>query len=131
MVEKLYVVDTHTLIWYFTGNSRLPERQKALIDTVRNQGGRLLIPTIVLAEALNIAEKNRVIYDFDAMYRIIQAEAEFEIVAFTNEIFATAIQVKDQDGIHDRLIVATAKFYAAGMLTKDRVIRSSGQVDIL
>jgi hypothetical protein len=28
----LYVLDTHVLIWYFTGNRRLPEELKNRID---------------------------------------------------------------------------------------------------
>jgi predicted nucleic acid-binding protein len=43
----LYVVDTHVLIWYFTGSNRLNREIKNRIDEVRLQGGRLLIPTIV------------------------------------------------------------------------------------
>ncbi len=53
----LYVVDTHVLIWHFTGNKRLPEKLKSRIDQIRLQGGRLLVPTIVLAEALAVAAK--------------------------------------------------------------------------
>lgn len=60
----LYVLDTHVLVWYFTGNTRLSPEARNLIDEVRQQGGRLLIPTIVLAEALNIAAKGRVVFDF-------------------------------------------------------------------
>ena len=65
----LYILDTHVLIWYFTGNSRLKPKIRECIDETRNRGGRLLIPTIVLAEALDIAEKNRVVFEFGAMYR--------------------------------------------------------------
>ena len=60
----LYIIDTHILIWYFTGSKRLSEELKHTIDRVREQGGRLLVPTIVLAEALAIAAKGRVVFDF-------------------------------------------------------------------
>ena len=33
--------------------------------------------------------------------------------------------------IHDRIIVATARFYKAGILTKDRIIFDSGEVEII
>lgn len=63
---QIYVVDTHVLIWYFIGSKRLDQKLKNRIDEVRNQGGCLLVPTIVLAEALDIAEKGRVKFDFTA-----------------------------------------------------------------
>ncbi len=46
-MSEIYVLDTHVLIWYFIGSKRLTLRLKDRIDEVRNQGGRLLIPTIV------------------------------------------------------------------------------------
>lgn len=60
----IYVLDTHILIWYFIGSARLHKSFKEKIDGVRNQEGKLLIPTIVLAEALNIAEKGKVKFNF-------------------------------------------------------------------
>ncbi|NYB28192.1 MAG: hypothetical protein HVN34_12900 [Methanobacteriaceae archaeon] len=52
MIHTMY---THVLIWYFIGSKRLKKDIKEKIDDVRNKGGRLLVPTIVLAEALAIA----------------------------------------------------------------------------
>lgn len=129
--ELLYVVDTHVLIWYFTGSTRLLPALKERIEDARSQGGRLLVPTIVLAEVLDIAEKERVSFDFAQMYRLIQDEAEFEIVDFGQEIFDETVRVKGIEDIHDRIIVATARYYGAGVLTKDHVIRKSGEVETL
>lgn len=129
--RDIYVLDTHILIWYFTGSVRLQQKFKECIDLTRSRGGRLLIPTIVLAEALDIAEKGRVELDFDEMYRLIQAEPEFEIVGFGIEIFKETMALKEIGEIHDRIIVATARFYETGILTKDRIITRSGGVEVL
>lgn len=126
----IYVVDTHVLIWYFIGSKRLKRELKEKIDEVRNAGGRLLVPTIVLAEALAIAEKGKVEFDFFAMYQLIKDESEFEIVSFTPEILEEVIRTTLPE-IHDRIIVATAKFYRAGILTKDKIILESGEVEKL
>lgn len=126
----LYVIDTHVLIWYFTGNRRLSEDVRNTIDQVRQLGGRLLVPTIVLAEALNIATKGRVVFDFDLLYQLVLNEPEFEIAEFGVEVFEETLRVKKIPEIHDRIIVATAIFYGASLLTKDGVIRSSGEVNI-
>ena len=129
--NMLCVVDTHVLVWYFIGSKRLNKKLKDKIDAILNQGGRLLVPTIVLAEALDIAEKGRVEFDFTEMYRLIKEEPEFEIVGFGFEIFDETIQIKDIIEIHDRIIAATAKFYQVGILTKDRIINESGEVKTL
>jgi PIN domain nuclease of toxin-antitoxin system len=113
----------------FIGSKRLQKKLKEKIDAVRNLGGRLLVPTIVLAEALDIAEKGRVDFDFDAMYRRIVEEPEFEIVGFSPEIFEVAVRLRDVKEIHDRIITATARFYRVGVLTKDKVINESGALE--
>jgi len=124
----LYVLDTHVLIWYFIGSTRLKRAVKEKIEEIRNAGGRLLVPTIVLAEALTIAERKKVAFDFPAMYDRIKTEPEFEIISFTPEILeeVTVLAIPE---IHDRIIVATAKFYRAGILTKDKIIRGTGEVE--
>ncbi|MEI2693382.1 MAG: PIN domain-containing protein [Anaerolineae bacterium] len=126
----LYVLDTHVLVWYFTGNARLSPEERNLIDEVRRQGGRLLVPTIVLAEALNIAVKGRVVFDFQRLYQLVRDESEFEIVEFGIEVFDETLRVSAVPEIHDRIIVATARFFGADLLTKDGVIRSSGEVGV-
>ena len=126
----IYVFDTHVLIWYFIGSKRLKRKLKERIEEVRNTGGRLLVPTIVIAEALAIAEKGKVEFDFQAMYQLIKDEPEFEIVGFTPEIMEEVMHTEIPE-IHDRIIVATAKFYRAGLLTKDKIILESGEVEKL
>lgn len=130
-MSEIYVLDTHVLIWYFIGSKRLTLRLKDRIDEVRNQGGRLLIPTIVLSEALDVAEKGKVEFDFAGMYERIRNETEFEIIGFSPEIFAETRQIKGVIEIHDRIITATARFYGAGIMTKDKIIRESGEVEVL
>src|SRR4030043_1355284 len=130
-MNTLYVVDTHVLIWYFIGSKRLQKKLKEKIDEARNLGGRLLVPTIVLAEALDIAEKGRVEFEFNRMYRLIVEEPEFEIIGFGFEIFEEAMKIKGVKEIHDRIIVASAKFYEVGVLTKDKIINNSGEVETL
>ncbi len=38
----LRVLDTHVLIWYFTGSRRLKRRAREAIDDCINEGGKLL-----------------------------------------------------------------------------------------
>ncbi len=130
-MSEIYVLDTHVLIWYFIGSKRLTLRLKDRIDEVRNQGGRLLIPTIVLSEALDVAEKGKVEFDFAGMYERIRNEKEFEIIGFSPEIFAETRRIKGVIEIHDRIITATARFYGAGIMTKDKIVRESGEVEVL
>jgi len=127
----LYVLDTHILIWYLIGSRRLSDELRNTIDQARLQGGRLLIPTIVLAEALNLAAKNRIEFDFAELYQLVQTESEFEIVDFGIGVFREVLRIRRISEIHDRIIAATARYYGAYLLTRDGVIRSSDDVNTL
>ncbi len=125
------MLDTHSLIWYFTGSKKLSRRAKEVIDDCISKGGRLLVPTIALSEALDIAEKRRVEFDFRKMYQVINDNPVFQIIGFGASIFDETLEIRNIQEIHDRIIVATARFYSADIITKDRIIRSSGEVESL
>ena len=74
--------------------------------------------------------KRKVEFDFQDMYQLIKNEAEFEIISFTTEILEEVMHTGIPE-IHDRIIVATAKFYRVGILTKDKIIRESGEIEKL
>ena len=112
-----YVLDTHVLIGPFTGNRRLLEVLENRIDQVRQQGRRLLVPTMVLGEALAIAAKGRVTFDFDRLYRVMLTEPEFRIREFGLGIFDEVLRIKQIPEHHDQIIAAMARFYGAHLLT--------------
>ena len=47
------------------------------------------------------------------------------------EIFDETTRIKRVNEIHDRIIVATARFYQGSILTKDRIISESGEVETI
>jgi PIN domain nuclease of toxin-antitoxin system len=51
-----YVVDTHTLVWFLEGNSRLGTNAKTILA---NPDSQLILPAIALAEAVWIVDRGR------------------------------------------------------------------------
>lgn len=129
-MAMIYVIDTHVLIWYFTGNKRLSNELIRTIDQARQEDGSLLVPTIVLAEAMIVAIKGRAAFDFEQLYARIQTEPAFKIVSFDANIFDETLRIQKIPEVHDRIIAATARFYNANLLTKDGVIRQSNEVGL-
>lgn len=52
-----YVVDTHALIWFLEGNSRIGTNAKTILSEPTSQ---LILPAIVLAETAWIVERGRI-----------------------------------------------------------------------
>ena len=55
----IYVLDTNTLVWRVSGSVRLTRRAKDAIDRAVESDDRLIVPTIVLAEAWDMDRKRR------------------------------------------------------------------------
>ena len=56
MTNIKYVVDAHTLIWFFTDSPRLGRRASLVLDDLESE---LILPIIALAEASWIVERGR------------------------------------------------------------------------
>jgi PIN domain nuclease of toxin-antitoxin system len=126
-----YVVDTHALIWYLSGDSRLGEKAH---EVLADPSSQLLIPTLVLAEAKHLSERKRVSITFDAIMRTIATASRITILPL--DIFTVASLPPNFD-IHDGLIVASARvareLFAeeVSILTRDEEISASGLLPVV
>ncbi len=101
-----YVIDTHALIWFLEGNSRLSEKAKAIISAPNSQ---LIIPAIVLAEAVWMVEKGRTsIPDPKDIFSIVEADPRVVIYPFDKDVIEMTMKLFAIDEMHNRQILATA-----------------------
>jgi len=49
-----YVTDTHSLVWYFTDDSRLGKKALKSFEGT-TEDGRIIVPAVVMAEILFIS----------------------------------------------------------------------------
>lgn len=91
----------------------------------------LLIPTIVLAELLDIAEKKRVPVTFKKILRKIQKATNFAIVPLGIEIVKKAQSLTGIGELHDRLIAATALYFRSTLLTRDERLQSVKNLNVI
>lgn len=123
-----YILDTHALVWHLTGDARLGEAARRVIE---DENSLLVVPVIVLAEAKHIADRKRIPMPFG---EILQAVVDSpQCTVFPLDIFTVAHLPAHLD-IHDSLIVATAlhcrEFFSeeVAILTNDIAITESGLV---
>ena len=122
-----FVTDTHTLIWYFTEDSRLSRKAfDAFEGTVKD--GTVIVPAVVLAEIMFIAKKGRVTLTFEDTLKKVEGYENFDIAPLDAEILKIADRIEPDLEMHDKLIVATALYYEAALITKDDMIGKSGIV---
>jgi PIN domain nuclease of toxin-antitoxin system len=116
-----YVTDTHSILWYFTEDPRLSKRAFDVFEgTVRE--GFIIIPAVVLAEIMFIAKKGRITLTFEETLKKIERYENFDLAPLDVDILKVANKIEANLEMHDRLIVATALYFNATLITKDRRI---------
>jgi PIN domain nuclease of toxin-antitoxin system len=55
-----YILDTHSLVWYFVKDKRLSSKVRKIIREGEKGKHEIIIPAIVLLEAIDIQEKKKV-----------------------------------------------------------------------
>ncbi|MBW4671951.1 MAG: PIN domain-containing protein [Cyanomargarita calcarea GSE-NOS-MK-12-04C] len=129
-----YVIDTHALIWFLEGNSRLGANANAILS---NPDSQLIIPATALAEAVWIVERGRTsIPSVKDIISAIEADHRVVIYPLDKDVIATTINLSTINEMHDRQIAATALVLASKgeivqLLTCDQNITGSGLVSIV
>ena len=129
-----YVVDTHALVWFLEGNSRLGSRARAILE---DRSSELIVPVIALSEACWMIEHGKTsIPTVDVFLRTLEADPRVVIVPFDRVILHRTLPLTEIEEMHDRHIVATALLLrdqgeTVAILTKDTNIHSSGLVSVV
>ena len=124
-----YIADTHALLWFFEGNSRLSAKARSVMESPDSS---LVVPAIVLAEIAYLFGRRRIDIGLSAVLAHI-AETENCTIYPLDEVVAKRLPL-DLD-IHDGLIVATALVFRdvlgmpAAVVTKDQEITQSGIIE--
>ena len=130
---SLYVTDAHALLWYLYSPEKLGRQALATFDSIES-GDHLIIPLIVVAEMIMVAEKGRIPSTVESMKSIIRAlqrEPNCYIATLTAEDIVESAALVSIPDIFDRLIVYEAVKHNAPLITRDETIVGSGLVDTI
>lgn len=129
-----YVVDTHALIWFLEGNSRLGANAKAVLADPTSE---LILSAIALAEAVWIVDRGRTsIPSVTDLLNAINADPRIMVCPVDKNVIEKSIRLSAITEMHDRLIVATGfvlkdRGEKIILLTCDRNITASGLLPIV
>lgn len=124
----MIVVDTHVLLWWFSGQTRnLSAKARQALEAERN-GGSIFISSISAWEIAVLAARGRIglSTDVSAWLETVRLLGAVAFVPIDNEIAVKSTQLgpdfhKDPA---DRFIVATSLKLSAPLVTADRKLRS-------
>lgn len=119
-----YVADTHSLVWYFTEDSRLSKKAVEAFEQALNKG-TVIIPAVVLAEIIFIAKKGKITLTFEETLKKIEQYENYYVAPLDIEILRITDNIQVDLEMHDKLIVATAICFETKLITKDEQITNA------
>ena len=135
MADK-YILDTHALVWYLEGNSRLGSKAKTTMTAADSE---MVLPLIALAEAAFLIEKGRIgIPSISNLLADVRNDERIEIQPLTMAIFERSLTSEGLriPELHDRFIVSTGLYlqdlgHTVSILTRDEIITDSGILPVI
>lgn len=123
----MIVLDTHTLVWWANGDETALSTGARQAIGAELDGGQILVSSISAWELAMLVAKGRLLMSMDVS-EWLAVVGQLDAVAFVpvdNELAVKSTQLPGE--FHkdpaDRLIVATARKYAAPVVTLDTKIR--------
>jgi len=122
----MIVLDTHALVWWAAGDPQLSEPAREAIEG-QLRGGEILVSAISAWEVAMLVKGGRLALTMDAA-AWLDTLARIPAVRFVPvDVPVSVLSVELPGAFHidpaDRLIVATARHYAAPLVTADLKIR--------
>ena len=117
-----FITDTHALLWWFTNSPKLSSKVSDIFARCEKPENIIFIPSIVIAEALSIFDKKRIAFNFRSLFRKIYESENFVLIALDYPILQKMIDLNDIPELHDKIIVATAKYLNLPLITKDQTL---------
>ncbi len=128
-----YVVDTHALIWFLSGSTKLGKAAEAALTDPESE---LVLPATALAEVCWIVERRAVGLSVAEALAAIDADSRIEVAPLSRAVIEKSMTLSAIGEMHDRQIAATvALMIEAGesvaLLTVDVNITASGAIPIV
>ena len=125
----MIVLDTHALIWWVNGDSKLSARARKVIESEMTvDGGKILVSAITAWEIAMLVNKNRLVLtmDLNEWLDTVRSIDAVQFVPIDNEVAIQSVQLPGD--FHpdpaDRMITALARHYSAMLVTSDDKIRN-------
>jgi len=113
-----YLLDTVALVRHFSGKGKIGKKAAYILKTLDETENSLVVSVISLMEIMYLAEKNRININLQETLDMIESSAKYTLIDLTPKRLTVAETI-DFYELHDRLILATAKWLEIKIISSD------------
>lgn len=125
-----YLLDTVTIVRHFSGRGRIGRAAAHILDTIEERDDLLVISVISLMEIMYLAERNRITINLTETLERIESSSKYVIIDLSPEILRVAETI-DFYELHDRLILATARWLDIPIMSSDEAFEDVPGIDVI
>jgi PIN domain nuclease of toxin-antitoxin system len=118
------------LVWFYDNSPSLSGSARRLIDEAFRGERIILLPAIVVTEAIGVDAKHHLGIDFRGLLDDLP-KTGFRLLPFDERVLQRYMTITPRLDIFDRMIVATALVYNASVVTRDEKIVASATVPVV
>jgi len=126
-----YLVDTVALVRHLRAARNLGPRARNILRQADGGQHRVFISGVTLMEILYLSEKKRIPVGLESVRDLLIKRDNYQIFPVDMDVVMTASLIDDVSELHDRLIVATAKWLQIAIVTNDPVISASKHIETI
>ena len=126
-----YLADTVAIVRHLCRHPGLGAQAAQILRDADDGRHHIYLPAITLMEVLYLSEAKRIDVNLNELIERISKSVNYEIVPVNADVILAAVGVDDVPELHDRIIVATAKYLGVPILTGDEVISRSKHIQAI
>ena len=124
----IYLADTVALIHHLRNRRKLSNLAETILQAADRGEHTILLSAVTLMEILYLGQANRIPLSLNDLLAAVDGSDNYRIIPLDKHIIATAQTIDDVPELHDRMIVATAVYHQAPILTPDHIIKASQHI---
>lgn len=124
------LADTVAIIRHFAKFGNIGVKAKEVLQNADNGEASIFISIISIVEVMYLFEVNKIPIGLADIQQCLEGFDNYKIVDLDFDIVTIAEKIKGME-LHDRLIVATARYLNVPILTSDEEIKNSVIVKVI
>ncbi|MGH7493803.1 MAG: type II toxin-antitoxin system VapC family toxin [bacterium] len=125
-----YLLDTVTLVRHFTSKGKIGHTASQILDAIEESDDFLFVSVVSLMEIMYLAEKNRIEISLEETLSLMESSAKYSVIDLSTDILLVAETI-DFYELHDRLILATAKWLGVNIISSDNEFKKVEGIQVV
>ena len=126
----MYLLDTVTMVRHFSNSGTIGKSAAKILDNFPNSDDEFAISIVSLMEIMYLSEKNRINIDLNNTIDLLIQTSGYRIIDLITEIILSAQSIQFYE-LHDRMILATAKWLGIPIISSDRKFNSVEGIEVI